>query len=105
MNVNYVSYLRTQWSWLGWNPGRSTHSPAHHNEALPARWFHSRYVAKQGTSYTFLFICLYRRLVSSFGRVRTGVWKVEGSEPQTGPTLRVLNLGECAAFVISSANG
>ena len=48
----------------------------------------------------------YRRLVSSVVRAPVccaGGW---GFEPQTRPTLRVLNnWGECAAFVIISANG
>ena len=103
MNVNYVSYLRTQWSC--WTQAARPIVQRTITKPYPRDGFTGRYVAKQGTSYTFLFICLYRRLVGSFGRVLTGVWKVEGSEPQTGPTLRVLNLGECAAFVISSANG
>ena len=54
-----------------------------------------------------LFAGFNRRLVSSVGRAPVCCAGGPGLEPQTGPTLRVLknNWGECAAFVIISANG
>ena len=46
------------------------------------------------------------RLVSSVGRAPDCCAGGRGFEPQTGPTIRVLNNGEeRAAFVIISANG